>query len=40
MFLHPEDIPHMREIVVEEAMQDMDKDKDGYVTIDEYIGKL
>lgn len=37
VFLHPEDSPHMREVVVNEALQDMDKDKDGFVTLEEYI---
>lgn len=30
----------MREIIIDEALQDMDKDRDGYVTEQEYIGKL
>lgn len=29
----------MREIVIDETMQDMDKDKDGYVTLQEYISE-
>lgn len=29
----------MREIVIEETMGDMDKDKDGFVTIEEYISE-
>lgn len=29
----------MREIVIEETMQDMDKDKDGFVTLEEYISE-
>lgn len=37
-FLHPEDAPHMREVVVKETLDDLDKDKDGTVSIDEYIG--
>ena len=39
-FLHPEDYENMREIIIDEALQDMDKDRDGYVTEQEYIGKL
>lgn len=38
-FLHPEETPHMRIIVIEETLGDMDKDQDGFVTIDEYIGE-
>lgn len=29
----------MRDIVIAETMEDMDKDKDGYVTIDEYLSE-
>lgn len=29
----------MREIVIDETMQDMDKDKDGFVTLAEYISE-
>ncbi|XP_071481946.1 calumenin-like isoform X2 [Diadema antillarum] len=39
-FLHPEEKPHMREIVVEETMEDIDKDGDGFVNIEEYIGDM
>lgn len=39
-FLHPEEADHMREIVVEETMSDIDKDKDGKVSLDEYIGDM
>ena len=37
-FLHPEDALHMREVVVKEALQDLDKDKNGVISLDEYIG--
>lgn len=33
-------MPHMKDIVVQEALDDMDKDKDGYVTVEEYIRKI
>jgi Ca2+-binding EF-hand superfamily protein len=36
-FLHPEDAPHMQEIVLDETMDDMDKNKDGFVTEQEYV---
>ena len=29
----------MRDIVIDETLQDMDKDKDGFVTLEEYISK-
>lgn len=38
-FLHPEEIPHMRDVVVLETMEDIDKDKDGKVSLREYIGE-
>ncbi|CAB3378739.1 Hypothetical predicted protein [Cloeon dipterum] len=38
-FIHPEEAGHMRELIVIETMEDIDKDKDGKVSIDEYIGK-
>lgn len=37
-FLHPEDAPHMREVVVKETLDDLDKNKDGSVSLEEYIG--
>ncbi|XP_055567954.1 reticulocalbin-3-like [Falco cherrug] len=39
-FLHPEDFEHMRPLVVTETMEDMDKDGDGFVQVDEYIAEL
>ena len=30
-FLHPEDADHMRDIVVTETLEDIDKDQDGKV---------
>ena len=37
--MHPEDVGRMKDIVVDEALQDMDKDRDGFVTVDEYISE-
>uniref|UniRef100_A0A673UKB1 Reticulocalbin-3 n=1 Tax=Suricata suricatta TaxID=37032 RepID=A0A673UKB1_SURSU len=37
-FLHPEEFPHMRDIVIAETLEDLDKNKDGYVQVEEYIG--
>ena len=34
-----EEAPHMRDIVVEETMSDMDKNKDGRITLEEYISE-
>lgn len=39
-FLHPEELGHMRDIVVLETMEDIDKDKDGKISIQEYIGDM
>ncbi|CAH1786224.1 unnamed protein product [Owenia fusiformis] len=39
-FLHPEEAPHMRDIVVEETIEDIDKDKDGKISLAEYIGDM
>lgn len=39
-FLHPEETPYMREVVVEETMTDMDTNKDGFVTLEEYLNDL
>lgn len=38
-FLHPEEADHMRPIVVLETMEDIDKDKDGKISLAEYIGE-
>jgi len=37
-FLHPEEFPHMADIVVEETLEDMDEDEDGKISLSEYIG--
>ncbi|XP_037052536.1 calumenin isoform X1 [Bradysia coprophila] len=39
-FLHPEDNPRMRDIVVAETIEDIDKDNDGKLSVDEYIGDM
>lgn len=39
-YLHPEEFPHMRDIVVAETLEDLDKNKDGYIQVDEYIADL
>ncbi|XP_077552227.1 calumenin-like [Haemaphysalis longicornis] len=39
-FLHPEESEDMKNVVVEETMEDIDKDKDGRVSLDEYIGDM
>lgn len=40
MFIHPEEYKEMRDLVVEETLEDIDKDKDGSITMDEYIGDM
>ncbi|XP_064482432.1 calumenin-A-like isoform X2 [Ornithodoros turicata] len=39
-FLHPEESEHMKDVVVEETMEDIDKDKDGNISLEEYIGDM
>lgn len=39
-FLHPEESEHMRDVVVDETLEDVDKDKDGKVSLDEYINDI
>ncbi|CAH1393832.1 unnamed protein product [Nezara viridula] len=39
-FLHPEEIPKMKDLVVLEALEDIDKDKDGKISLSEYIGDM
>ncbi|CAC5409694.1 Calumenin-A,Reticulocalbin-3,Calumenin,Reticulocalbin-1,Calumenin-B [Mytilus coruscus] len=39
-FLHPEEAGHMRDIVVQETMEDIDKDKDGFISLEEYIADV
>jgi len=39
-FLHPENHEHMKGLVVEETLEDIDKDKDGVISLEEYIGDL
>ena len=39
-FLHPEESAHMKDIIVLETMEDMDKDGDSRLSLEEYIGDL
>lgn len=39
-FLHPEESENMRDIVVLETLEDIDKDHDGKVSLKEYIGDM
>lgn len=39
-FLHPEAFIHMQDVVAEETLEDMDDDKDGFVSLEEYIDDL
>lgn len=38
-FLHAEDAEHMKDVIVLETMEDIDKDEDGKISLAEYIGK-
>ncbi|KAF7229661.1 calumenin-A [Nothobranchius furzeri] len=39
-FLHPEDHEHMKAVVVQETLEDIDKDGDGFIDVREYIGDM
>lgn len=39
-FLHPVDNPTMRDVVLTETIEDIDKNKDGKISIEEYIGDM
>ncbi|XP_041820156.1 calumenin-A [Chelmon rostratus] len=39
-FLHPEDHEHMKDIVVQETIEDIDKNGDGFIDLQEYIGDM
>lgn len=39
-FLHPEEFDYMRHIVVKETIQDIDKNGDGRIDLEEYIGDM
>ena len=37
-FLHPEEYDHMKDMVIVETIEDIDRDKDGKISLEEYIG--
>lgn len=39
-FLHPVDSPVMGDVVLTETIEDIDKNKDGKISVDEYIGDM
>jgi len=39
-FLHPEEYDHMKELVILETIEDIDKDGDGKIGLSEYIGDM
>ncbi|XP_074554454.1 calumenin-A [Halichoeres trimaculatus] len=39
-FLHPEEHDHMKDVVVQETIEDIDKNGDGFIDVDEYIGDM
>ncbi|XP_028305005.1 calumenin-A [Gouania willdenowi] len=39
-FLHPEDHEYMKHIVVQETIEDLDKNADGFIDLEEYIGDM
>ena len=38
-FMHPENHPDMKDLVVEETLDDMDTNKDGFLSLDEFVGR-
>ncbi|XP_077591019.1 reticulocalbin-3 isoform X2 [Stigmatopora nigra] len=39
-FLHPEEYDHMKDLVVQETIEDIDKNGDGKISLSEYIGDM
>jgi len=39
-FLHPENHEHMKPLVVKETLQDVDKNKDGFISYEEYMDDI
>lgn len=39
-FLHPEGHEHMKDVVVQETIEDIDKNGDGFIDLKEYIGDM
>lgn len=39
-FIHPEEFHHTRDLAIQESMNDLDKNKDGFISMDEYITDL
>jgi len=39
-FLHPEESHHMRDVVINETISDLDKNGDGLISLEEYIGDM
>ena len=37
-FIHPEEFDHTKPIHIEETFYDMDMNKDGSITLEEYVG--
>lgn len=39
-YFQPYDFPYMYEVEMERAMKDLDKDSDGHISIQEFIGGM
>ena len=37
--VHVEEYKHMKDVIVDETVGDMDKDNDGFIAVEEYIGE-
>uniref|UniRef100_A0A8C4QKC7 Reticulocalbin-3 n=1 Tax=Eptatretus burgeri TaxID=7764 RepID=A0A8C4QKC7_EPTBU len=39
-FTHPEEFEHMKDLILTETMEDIDKNQDGFISVDEYLGDM
>ncbi len=39
-FIHPQEFDHTKSIHIDESFEDMDKSKDGSISLEEYLGDL
>ena len=39
-FIHPEEFDHTRDLFAVETLEDLDRNKDGYVDVNEYLGEV
>jgi len=39
-FIHPEEFHHTKDLALQESMNDLDRNKDGFISLDEYIADI